>query len=398
MPNDSGSVFINQWLTMARSYTRSDTRSDLVRRRWPHGADLNRLSPVPVRGNLLGQSMPTRPSPSPPAPRLYPICEGRAWGYIDARGQVVVPPTFKSAEAFREGLGRVKGDKGFGFVDATGAVVIEPKLVEAHGFAHGLAKARRGKKYGYLGRDGGFAISPRFLQCEAFTSGLASAQDVDSKLWGVIDATGAWVIEPSDLGGAWFADGLAARQRTKDGQFGYVDEHGRFVIEPRFDLALPFAEGLAWVVEGGAPRFIDRDGRTVVADGHGEPGGPREYVGFHDGRALVRVADGRLGYLARDGAFAIPPRFRWADRFAEGRAMVGPDDDSPVTTRQGYIDREGRYVVRPVLYTAGSYEGGLARVHADPKRETVFGYLDLDGRWVWQPGHGFAAELQDLRA
>jgi hypothetical protein len=75
---------------------------------------------------------------------------------------------------------------------------------------------------------------------------------------------------------------------------------------------------------------------------------------------------------------------------------VGPDDGSGSTTAWGYIDRDGRYVVRPVLYTAHAYEGGLAQVHADPTRETVFGYIDLEGRWVWQPARGFGPELQDL--
>lgn len=329
--------------------------------------------------------------------RLYPILEGKLWGFIDRSGREVVAPRFKSADPFRDGLARVKGDKRFGFVDAAGALAIDG-LIEAYGFSDGRAKARRGTRFGYLGKDGRFAIEPRFAQCEAFREGYAAAQDGDTLAWGVIDVHGAWRIAPGPLGGAVFSEGLAARRDRVDGTFGYIDAALSWVIPPRFSLALPFSEGLAVVEEAGARRIIDREGHTVITEPGTDPGGMSEEQGFHDGRALAKF-DGLLGYLGwPERGVAIAPRFRRAGGFHEGRAMVGPDDGSAVTTSQGYIDTSGQYVVKPVLYTAGRYEGGLAKAYADPRREQVFGYIDRDGRWVWQPARGFAPALQQLRA
>lgn len=336
-------------------------------------------------------------APAHETPRLYPILEGRSWGYIDRQGRTVVAPRFKAADEFADGLGLVKEDKTFGFVDASGTVVFDG-LAEARAFADGRAAARRGKKYGFVDRSGAFVIAPQFGQCDRFSGGYASVQDAATLQWGVIDVDGSWVFEPGPLGRVLFREGLAVRAAQPGGLFGYVDPSGEFVISPRFSNAHPFSEGLAWVVEGDQPKFIDRSGATVIEGPFLDPGGPPEEHGFREGRVLVRV-DRRLGYVGRDEAgLVIAPRFHWASGFSEGRAMAGPDDGSSSTTQQGYIDREGRHVVRPVLYTAGRYQGGLARVHPDGKRETAFGYIDLDGRWVWQPAKGFAASMQDLRA
>lgn len=328
---------------------------------------------------------------------LYPIVEKRLGGYIDRDGAVVVAPQYKSVDAFHDGVGRVKGPKGFGYVDATGAEVIAPTFAEAHAFFDGLAKAKRAKTYGYLGRDGAFAIAPRFAQCEAFHEGLAIAQDAKTLLHGVIDRHGEWVIAPREGGDLAFFEGLAVRADAATGKFGYVDATDRFVIDARFDWAEPFSEGLARVDENGAGRFIDREGRVVIAEAFDLPDGA-ERCGFKEGLALVALPDEKYGYLDRQGALAISARPGRASSFREGRAVAGPDDDPDSFTKWGYIDPRGEYVVRPVLYTAGHFDGGLARAYADPKREQVYGYIDRDGRWVWQPDGGFAPELQDLRA
>ncbi|MBP6829829.1 MAG: WG repeat-containing protein [Deltaproteobacteria bacterium] len=328
--------------------------------------------------------------------RLYPIVEKRLGGYIDRDGAVVVAPQYKFVDVFHDGLGRVKGPKGFGYIDATGAEVIAPTIAEAHWFVDGLAKAKRGKAYGYIGRDGAFAIAPRFGQCEAFHEGFAIAQDAKTLLHGVIDRHGDWVIAPRERGDLAFFEGLAARVDPATGRFGYVDATDRFVIDARFDWAEPFSEGLARVDDNGTGRFIDREGRVVIAEAYGPLDG-NELNAFKEGLALVSLPDSTYGYLDRQGALAISARPGRAANFREGRAVAGSDDDPNSFTKWGYIDARGEYVVRPVLYNAGHFEGGLARAHADRKREHVYGYIDRDGRWVWQPAGGFAPEMQDLR-
>lgn len=324
---------------------------------------------------------------------LHPIVEGRTWGYIDRQGRVVVEPQYKSADIFCDGLARVKGAKHYGFVDPTGALVLDG-LVDVTYFSCGLAAARRGPKWGYIDRTGRFVIPPRFSIITAFSEGFAWVREADSGRTGLIDLRGEWVFPEPALARCGFSEGLVALLGA-DGRFGYVDAAGHTVIPFRFSAAGAFSEGLAWVEEDGVTKFIDRAGETVLSGDFGDPDGPPEEKGFHGGRALIRERrpGGCLGYVGRDeGRLVIPATFGWAYRFAEGRAVAGPRSSA-----LGYVDRDGDFVVRPVLVTAAHFRGGLARVHPDPKRETVFGYIDTEGRWVWQPARGFGPAYADLR-
>ena len=61
--------------------------------------------------------------------------------------------------------------------------------------------------------------------------------------------------------------------------------------------------------------------------------------------------------------------------FSEGLAKVEADG------RFGYIDKEGKEVVSPKYEDAGDFSGGLARVEADGK----WGYIDKEGKEVVSP-------------
>jgi hypothetical protein len=66
-------------------------------------------------------------------------------GFIDAKGEWVIPPRFKRADSFAtNGLARAEGDNGKqGFIDAKGEWVIPPRFESAKSFdATGLASVR----------------------------------------------------------------------------------------------------------------------------------------------------------------------------------------------------------------------------------------------------------------
>ena len=67
----------------------------------------------------------------------------KKYGFIDKNGKVVIEPQFDGADAFSEGLARVKKDRKWGFIDKSGKVVIEPQFDWVSDFSEGLAKVRR---------------------------------------------------------------------------------------------------------------------------------------------------------------------------------------------------------------------------------------------------------------
>ena len=93
-----------------------------------------------------------------------------------------------------------------------------------------------------------------------------------------------------------------------------------------------------------------------------------------EGRAPARRGD-RFGFLDRDGAWAIEPRFAAVAPFSEGLAAVQHE------ARWGAIDGDGAWVIAPAFESLGSFVGGLAVA----SRARRFGHVDRRGAWIVHP-------------
>src|ERR1700675_1699402 len=127
---------------------------------------------------------------------LYPISElipdsvENLFGYIDARGTVVIPPSYLASAHFSEGKAAVMDEtEKVGFIDKKGRLVI-PHQFEAIGRFHsGLCPIDAG----YIDHSGHWVIPPRFLKSSPFSEGLALAS-IDGENTGYIDITGEFAI------------------------------------------------------------------------------------------------------------------------------------------------------------------------------------------------------------
>ncbi len=229
------------------------------------------------------------------------------WGFIDKRGQVVIPPKFADAKDFHEGLAAVQDESngGWGYIDKSGQAVIPPQFMDAGLFSEGLAAVRTATdgKWGYIDKSGQAIIPPQFMDAGLFSERLAAVQTSTGGKWGYIDKSGQAVIPPQ-FAEAWtFSDGLAAVQTGNGGKLGYIDKSGRVVIPPQFQFAHE----------------------------------------FYDGMALVRMEkDGKFGYIDKNGKVVIPFQFSGAWNFAEGVAAVRREENG----KWGYIDKNGQVVIQ----------------------------------------------------
>ncbi len=345
---------------------------------------------------------------------LYPIRAGTKYGYIDARGEVVVPPQYGMAWDFADGRGRVlvgevqAGRLGaaaagrFGFVDADGRLVIPATHAAARDFSEGLAAVSGG----YIDTGGRLAFASDSLDREGRLGPEALLAAAMAPIW------------PGD-----FSEGLAVGhhrsaspgERRAGSAVVYVDRTGRPVIRLGNPRAMPFREGLAAVQVGKWWGFIDRTGRDAV---------PTRFVSagsFGSGLAPVQVeASGDFrswGYIDRGGAMAIPVRFTAAREFRGGRAWVQTDVNSNrwicidptgrevftlppsagarvgdfheglawVSARGSchFVDEGGNRASPDLEGEAGDFRGGLARVVRAAGGEEVWSYIDRGGRVVW---------------
>ncbi len=71
---------------------------------------------------------------------LFIITENNKIGYINSRGQVVIPLVFYNGSDFSEGLAAVRRNGYFGFIDTTGQEVIPSVYDYADKFNQGIAR------------------------------------------------------------------------------------------------------------------------------------------------------------------------------------------------------------------------------------------------------------------
>jgi hypothetical protein len=343
------------------------------------------------------QAEPRIEPEQPPIDRLFPFHEGGKggkWGFINRRGEVVVPPRFIHAAEFSEGLGRVRTDEGLGYIDAQGKTVFtlpgDLRVDWTRPFSDGLAAFSVRDKWGYFDRHGKVVVEPRYDDIGDFSEGLAAVNEgakADRHLlipsakfggkWGFIDRTGKLVIplRYDRVAGNGFSDGLAGVEN--DGKWGFIDRTGNEIISPQ-SLAKATGRGVIWaggfseglarvftIAEGDPPDFrvgfIDKTGKLVFEHRLGDA------EDFSEGLAMIRTV-GNSGYLDRTGRVVIEPQFTRARAFSEGLAAVQRGEG------WCYIDKQGKAVITGRFNDAKDFKGGLARVH--------------EGGWLPKAFHG----------
>lgn len=197
------------------------------------------------------------------------------YGYVDRQGEPVIPAQYRSAEPFRDGVGRVDTTEGETlFLDQTGQVVFAPgENLDVGEFGDGLVSARGELESGdyfvgfldkqgqpaisiYRGERSGYSTDEYLAVYDAgtrsrFSEGYAILADyrggrthpayvfIDTQgnEVGVIDAQAPVYI---DVSSHWiFSDGVvfvkivdtAAGENTSTAMGAYVDIHGNIVFE-----------------------------------------------------------------------------------------------------------------------------------------------------------------------
>lgn len=348
---------------------------------------------------------------------LFRFVKNRKVGYINAKGQIVIPATLpfsntNDGEEFFEGRLEIDYEDGIGtYIDTKGRKFQLLKDEEEAGYFSeglGVAKKRGSDLWGFKDKTGKFVISAQFtglLGIEEFHGGLADIA-VNGKT-GYIDRTGKFVIPPAFLQASQFNEGIAVviaegpcvyvptgpcsspafspeREKGESAnrpmcKFAFIDKTGKFITEQRFDDAGSFSEGLAPVKVGKLWGFIDAFGNLEISPQF-ESAEP-----FSDGQALVK-AGGLFGYVNHDGAYAIQPRFKNAEGFVDGRAVV--ENDRGI---YAYIDHAGKQAFPGEFAMGSSFFKGLAHVALLPKNGNAgpwragwtYAYIDKTGRKVF---------------
>lgn len=217
------------------------------------------------------------------------------FGFINLRGETVIPFKYESAGDFSEGLAMVQQNEKVGYIDKTGRVVIPFRYDSGLDFEHGIAWVESAGDTGYINRYGMEVVPVGKYGCYGAGSlgrdGYIPAQQ--NGRYGLVDKTGNVLIPfmYEDMNG--FTDGVACVKL--DGKWGAVDLNGKEVIPIMYeDIGYrALTSGYTMVKLGGKCGYIDRQGKMLEIDLDAESSykmGMAVERGLHEGLSSSEIS------------------------------------------------------------------------------------------------------------
>lgn len=277
------------------------------------------------------------------------------WGIIDADGSLM-RQRFTYISPIINNIFRYRSDKLSKF--QWGLYHVEEGELLAPTYAHiedpgedasMLISRMSGTKYSFLDREGHFLFEK-----------MADSLSKDNRT-AVVRRVGN------------FSEGLL---RTQINRFwGYLNQRGELVIDPQFSQAKDFSEGFAVVRNKSGWGFINTEGEWLAK----KKGNGKEKIyyfkkamSFSEGFAPVQKASS-WGYANTSGRLQIRPRYRKAEAFQQGLAIVK-------IKKYGLIDTRGKWVLKPkydkIEAQAGGYHVAIDGQH---------GFFSKDRTWIVPP-------------
>jgi hypothetical protein len=268
---------------------------------------------------------------------LYPANENQKWGYIDARGQWVVPPVFRYVKEVSDTSALCVARPGHGVLSLNGYCFPGFRKYELIS-REGIRLSPRNAAIIYPPSEGMAVAVKCFGLCLHYSNGRM----------GFVDLSGNWVIPPQYRFVGSFSEGLAW-VFTEDRGYGYINASGDWVIQPQFNEASDFQEGKA-IVGIGLKKFITNKEGALTA----LPDGVWGIGDFHEGLASASISKGEIGFLDSTGNWVL--KFPDAEspyypghKFSEGLAILR------VNGLMGYVNKQGDWVIEPKFKGAHNF-------------------------------------------
>lgn len=273
------------------------------------------------------------------------------FGYINTKGELAIPPAYKEADEFNEGLARVRVKGKYGFINKMGETVLPFSLEVTHAtFNDNRLGVKVGDKWGFSDARGKIAVQPSYEYVHPFQEGFAYVRD--NKFFGFIDKNGNYIYKKR------FPECPKGTKRIAPVDITKFDP---FAFAISSEVGSSFVGKRAVVKENGKYGYIDTTGKLLI------PCIYEQVNDFSEGVAAVKE-NGIWGFIDLEGKYIIPPKYEQVENFSEGYAFVRI---GPTWT---FVDKNGKEIVPTQFLSGGSFHSGLAQV--------IDGYIDTNGKMI----------------
>lgn len=286
----------------------------------------------------------------------------RDFGFINKKGEMVIPAKFDKAGDFSDGLAAAY-DGGWGYIDPSGAWAIQPQFDKAKSFDHGVALVEKDGAWMYIDKSGKKLNIAKGDKLYDFHEGVAFVRKGD--LVGLMNTQGTMIAAPEFKKITAFHHGYA-RILSQSDQWGIIDNKGNIVVEPKYDDIGPYIGKIAWVRNEGQLGLVTGNNYTEID-------AVKIWDFSQEGTLTYAKKDDLIGFMNKKGEWVIPPTFEKAKGFSNGLAPAYADG------KWGYVDIAGEFVIEPQYEDAEIFsKGGLAPVRIDGD----WGFINTKGDLV----------------
>lgn len=316
------------------------------------------------------------------------------YGVIDERNGVMVPMEYEDYCVPQTSTYLIAMQKGYswGVVDIRNKNTVVPFVydrLDATDF-HGFFRAHAAGKEGIIDSANQKVLSNRYQNVTMLMPGFYAVDDGYGR--NVLNSREEKILDYRLLN-VTMNDDYMILSEMEDRYLG-IDTNGNLIMPMELNHPFKVIDGMvnleplplgATVKSTG--KFYDLKRKKVIRV-FPENGKYKEVASFHEGVAIVRDADGYLGYINKEGKEIAPCIFEEAGLFSDGRALVSIDN------RDGYIDKTGRLVIDTAYFDGETFSNGLARIHT----QSGIGYISPDGRKKILPVFEGGGDFRNSRA
>ena len=173
----------------------------------------------------------------------------KKWGFVDRRGNEVIPCIWRNVGILTEYLVAVVDDKTnlVGYMDVRGKMISPCIWEDGWDFHDGLAKVKQNGRYGMINQLGELVIPCEWKAMGFCSESLIAVKNDEGKCGFMNRWTKNIDIDFQWKEASMFSEGLAAVQSFENDRLGYINKQGEVVIPFVWKKARDFQNGLALV-------------------------------------------------------------------------------------------------------------------------------------------------------
>lgn len=216
--------------------------------------------------------------------------EENKWAYIDKRGNNITPweDSFTGYNFFVEGRAQIKRDGKYGYIDYSGKTVIPCKFDHGSFFYGKYAIVQNESKYGVINRTGNYVVIPKYKKIDRIVDPYVFVVGENNKE-GVVDVFGNQIL-PFEYSSVRYAGDkifiIGIIDNSGRMRYGFIHANGSIISGIELEKAYGYRMGLASVKKNGKWGFIDKKGNVVIPSKYDDS---RDFE--EDGMAFVKLGN-----------------------------------------------------------------------------------------------------------